>query len=174
MITSHLHSHTEWEIVCYNKSKQEALHSDNSTIIDLHFNYLFRRRSKYYEFTVIYPMTCITVVGSFAFILPNSSGEKITFSGTVFLSLICNLETISDFIPNTSQYFPLIGEIFLLWIFLVGLATIQSSVILLIHSSPTNALEPIPGVRSFFSFHKIKKIAGEDSKRVGVGISWAK
>ncbi|XP_063721419.1 neuronal acetylcholine receptor subunit alpha-6-like [Symsagittifera roscoffensis] len=165
LTAKHVEQHTEWELMCATQTATNVRHrlvEGNST--ELHFNFVFKRRPKYYEYTVLYPMSLIAFMAIFAFTLPNGSGEKVTFSVTILLSLVFNLSSIGDFFPSNGDYFPIVGSVFLLWIFLVAISIIQSTFILWIYSAPENPA-PVPDILRNFFMHKAMKLSSLSSEK---------
>ena len=60
---------------------------------------------------------------------------------TILLSLVINLSLLSQFVPNSSDNFPVVGVFFLVSIVLVGLSVVLNVLTLFIHSC---AMDPMP------------------------------
>ena len=76
---------------------------------DLTFWLIIRRRPLYYIFNLIMPTIFITLTALLVFYLPSESGEKVTLSVTVLLSLTVFLLLVSESMPPQSEVIPLIG-----------------------------------------------------------------
>ena len=75
---------------------------------ELVFRLYLRRQSGFYVLTIILPTIGLSVLGAMVFLLPHESGERAGFSITVLLSLAVFLTVIADFMPKTSNPFPLL------------------------------------------------------------------
>ena len=63
------------------------------------------RSSRIYVMKIIFPFSIISLLALFSFCLPTDSGEKITLTVSVLLSLSIYLQIISDYVPKTEQGF---------------------------------------------------------------------
>ncbi|XP_060070491.1 neuronal acetylcholine receptor subunit alpha-2-like [Ylistrum balloti] len=78
------------------------LTADGSRYSQLEFIVHLARRPTYYFMNMIFPVVLISFLTTLVFILPVESGERISFSITVLLSLALLLTLISDIMPTTS------------------------------------------------------------------------
>ena len=82
----------------------------------LHFNLVMRRKPLFYIVNLIVPTAIITMIALVGFFMPsNADGErveKVTLGITTLLSMSILLLMVSDSMPTTSSYIPLIGEQF--------------------------------------------------------------
>ncbi|XP_048745875.2 neuronal acetylcholine receptor subunit alpha-6-like [Ostrea edulis] len=76
---------------------------------EITFTLHLKRKPLYIVMNVIIPIFFLAVVNILTFIIPADSGEKITFSMTVFLSFLVFLNVISADLPNNSESIPLLG-----------------------------------------------------------------
>ena len=63
------------------------------------------RFSRLYIMKIIFPFSIISLLALFSFCLPIDSGEKITLTVSVLLSLSIYLQIISDYVPKTERGF---------------------------------------------------------------------
>jgi len=68
-----------------------------------------RRKAQFYVLTVLFPCILTGSVAAVSFILPPESGEKVSLSVTVLLSLAVFLLMVSEQLPASSDTFPYIG-----------------------------------------------------------------
>lgn len=73
-----------------------------------HLVLTLQRRPEYYVINVIMPIQLISLLSCFVYVLPLDGGERAGFSTTMLLSLTVLMGTISDKLPNKSDYIPLI------------------------------------------------------------------
>ena len=91
---SNFYENDEWEMKSYNSI-------NNLSNITLNFN--FKRYSKFYQIHIILPIFLISILLLLTLIIPISSGERISFTITILLSIIVFLLLISDNIPKTNE-----------------------------------------------------------------------
>lgn len=73
----------------------------------------FTRKPKIYIFNIIIPMAFLVVLDIFTFIIPNESGEKLSFSVAVLLSIFILMTVVTSMLPISSAVTSYL-EIFLL------------------------------------------------------------
>ena len=71
---------------------------------------ILQRQHLYYIFNLVLPQVMITAMALLVFYLPAESGEKISLSITVLLSICVFLLMVSERMPATSDTVPLIGQ----------------------------------------------------------------
>ena len=62
-----------------------------------------QRKSLYHVLNVILPVLCISLLNVVSFLLPSGSGERVTFSISIFLSLAVFFTTINSTMPESSD-----------------------------------------------------------------------
>ncbi|XP_048748305.1 neuronal acetylcholine receptor subunit alpha-9-like [Ostrea edulis] len=60
------------------------------------------RKPMYILLNLTVPLVCLCVLNSFVFLLPESSGERISYSVTILLALVLYLNMIADRLPNST------------------------------------------------------------------------
>lgn len=103
----------EWELVSTSSNVNT---SAESRVV---FSLTVRRIPTFYVINVIAPVVLLAVLNVFTFVLPMDSGEKMSYSITVFLSFAVFLSIVSSTLPKTSGSFL---EYYL--IFQLGMGTI--------------------------------------------------
>ncbi|XP_069108504.1 neuronal acetylcholine receptor subunit alpha-2-like [Argopecten irradians] len=93
----------EWIIESTSLDWHE-LTNDGVKYSQLSFVVHLARRPTYYFMNMIFPVVLISFLTTIVFILPVESGERISFSITVLLSLALLLTLISDNMPTTSVH----------------------------------------------------------------------
>ena len=113
-----------------SSNNMEWLVTDTSSFITstdgwsaVNFRIQIERRSGIFIILIIFPLYGLAFLNSFVFLIPIQSGERIGFSMTIMLSITVFLETISDYIPNTSKPIPLLCIVVALWISMSILCT---------------------------------------------------
>jgi hypothetical protein len=95
---------TEWaithatieEIDLYN-----PYHARNFSTIKINIELV--RLSRFYIIKIIIPFSIISLLALFSFCLPTDSGEKVTLTISVLLSLTIYLQLISEYVPKTER-----------------------------------------------------------------------
>lgn len=77
-----------------------TLVDDGSSLIIYTLN--FARKPKVYIFNIIIPMIFLVILDIFTFALPNDSGEKMSYSVAVLLSIFILLTVVSSMLPSSS------------------------------------------------------------------------
>lgn len=104
----------------------------------------FTRKPKIYIFNIIIPMAFLVVLDIFTFIIPNESGEKLSFSVAVLLSIFILMTVVTSMLPISSAVTSYL-EIFLL--IDTGLGTLILIIVVIslrIHQRPIKEMK-IPG-----------------------------
>ncbi len=82
----------------------------------LHYRIVLKRRPLFYIVNLVVPTSVITLVSSIGFFSPSNAegqrGEKISLGITTLLAMSILLMIISNQMPNTSQFVPLMGIVF--------------------------------------------------------------
>lgn len=91
--------------------KAETLIDDGMSFII--YMLTFTRKPKIYIFNIIIPMAFLVVLDIFTFIIPNDSGEKLSFSVAVLLSIFILMTVVTSLLPISSAATSYL-EIFLL------------------------------------------------------------
>ena len=144
--------HHEWGLMDRTVIREEltvdvVLHDVQRFLVYpyLKFTFLFERKPEFFEKNVIVPTALICALSTIAFLLPNESGEKITFSVTVFLALCVNLLVVANHIPASSESYPIIGHYYIACIILVAISIFMTTIILSFHFKGEHMhLLPIP------------------------------
>ena len=70
------------------------------------FGIQYKRRPLFLLINILMPLVFLSILNSAVFLLPQESGERVSFSVTVLLSFAVFLNVIGDHIPNTSSPMP--------------------------------------------------------------------
>lgn len=111
--------------------------------LDITYHILIQRLPLYFIVNVIIPCMLFSFLTGLVFYLPTDSGEKMTLSISVLLSLTVFLLVIVELIPSTSSAVPLIGK-YMLFTMVFVIASIIISVIVINthHRSPSTHTMP--------------------------------
>ncbi|XP_015282126.1 PREDICTED: acetylcholine receptor subunit alpha [Gekko japonicus] len=111
--------------------------------LDITYHFLMQRLPLYFIVNVIIPCLLFSFLTGLVFYLPTDSGEKMTLSISVLLSLTVFLLVIVELIPSTSSAVPLIGKYMLFtMVFVITSIIITVIVINTHHRSPSTHTMP--------------------------------
>ncbi|XP_068103132.1 acetylcholine receptor subunit alpha [Hyperolius riggenbachi] len=118
--------------------------------LDITYHFILLRLPLYFIVNVITPCLLFSFLTGLVFYLPTDSGEKMTLTISVLLSLTVFLLVIVELIPSTSSAVPLIGK-YMLFTMVLVIASIIITVIVINthHRSPSTHAMP-PWVRKIF------------------------
>ncbi|CAD6192568.1 unnamed protein product [Caenorhabditis auriculariae] len=105
---------------------------NNYTLLE--FRLMMQRKPLYYIINLITPTSIITLISIVGFFSSSSINEpreeKITLGITTLLSMSILIFMVSDKMPSTSSFIPLIGWFYTAMIMLISLSTLCSSVVI--------------------------------------------
>ncbi|CAI5441634.1 unnamed protein product [Caenorhabditis angaria] len=105
---------------------------NNYTLLE--FNLTIQRKPLYYIINLIIPTSIITFISIIGFFSTSSINEpreeKITLGITTLLSMSILIFMVSDKMPSTSSFIPLIGLFYTSMILLISFSTICSSIVI--------------------------------------------
>ncbi|XP_071802669.1 acetylcholine receptor subunit beta-like [Asterias amurensis] len=111
-----------------------------------------KRLAGYYVYTAVIPVTILTVMASFVFLLPSGCGEKLSFSVSVFFGFVIFQLVLLDGQAETGDGKLSILLRYVLFTFvLTGIAVIESAITLILRNQndnpearlPVNKVEPL-------------------------------
>ncbi|XP_009986723.1 PREDICTED: acetylcholine receptor subunit alpha [Tauraco erythrolophus] len=171
----------EWVMKDYRGWKHWVYYAccPDTPYLDITYHFLMQRLPLYFIVNVIIPCLLFSFLTGLVFYLPTDSGEKMTLSISVLLSLTVFLLVIVELIPSTSSAVPLIGKYMLFtMVFVIASIIITVIVINTHHRSPSTHTMPhwvrkifidtIPNVMFFSTMKRPsrdkqeKNIFGED------------
>ncbi|XP_044160656.1 acetylcholine receptor subunit alpha-1-A-like [Bufo gargarizans] len=122
----------EWFMKDYQCWKHFVVYDccPNNPYLDITYHFLLQRLPLYFIVNVIIPCLLFSFLTGLVFYLPTGSGEKITLSVSVLLSLTVFLLVIVELIPSTSSAVPLIGK-YMLFTMMFVIASIVITVIVI-------------------------------------------
>ncbi|EYB86003.1 hypothetical protein Y032_0287g1461 [Ancylostoma ceylanicum] len=107
---------------------------NNYTLLEFHLD--IQRKPLYYVINLITPTSIITLISIVGFFSSSSINElreeKITLGITTLLSMSILIFMVSDKMPSTSSFIPLIGWFYTSMILLISLSTLAASIVIYI------------------------------------------
>ncbi|KAL1021748.1 hypothetical protein UPYG_G00017490 [Umbra pygmaea] len=135
----------EWVMQDYQSWKHWVYYAccPDTPYLDITYHFLMLRLPLYFIVNVIIPCLLFSFLTGLVFYLPTDSGEKMTLSISVLLSLTVFLLVIVELIPSTSSAVPLIGKYMLFtMVFVIASIVITVIVINTHHRSPSTHTMP--------------------------------
>lgn len=111
---SNFKHHGEWELISIPVGNPLVFYgccSQPFTFVI--FKVQIQRKPLYYMFNLVFPGMIINALSVLAFLLPPQSGEKVSLSVTVLLTLTVFMLVISESMPTTSDSIPLLGRLYI-------------------------------------------------------------
>ncbi|XP_019622605.1 PREDICTED: neuronal acetylcholine receptor subunit alpha-9-like [Branchiostoma belcheri] len=134
----------EWDLVSFAAAKNiQYYNCCTQPYPDVTFTIEIARKALYYNYYVLAPCIIIVIISLLGFCLPPDSGEKLSLSITMLLSLVVFMQLVADSLPATSTTIPLIGQFFGATIVIVALSSVLTIFILSIHFRGPN-IRPVP------------------------------
>nr|CAI5820122.1 unnamed protein product [Callosobruchus analis] len=101
--------------------------------LDITFNITMRRKTLFYTVNLIIPCMGISFLTVLVFYLPSDSGEKVSLSISILLSLTVFFLLLAEIIPPTSLVVPLLGKFVLFTMILDTFSICVTVVVLNVH-----------------------------------------
>ena len=77
---------------------------------EVKFTLHIQRKPLFYKFNLVFPCILLSFIGVLVFVLPVESGEKVSLSMTVLLSLTVFMLMVSESMPASSETVPFLGK----------------------------------------------------------------
>ena len=121
--TNMMPEHGSWSII------QTQVKVENvSSVSKASFVFRFERKPQYVIVNVVLPILFLCLLNVLVFLLPPESGERISYSITVLLSIAVFMTIVSDTLPKTSEPLPIIS--FFMMMSLIASSLITTAAIL--------------------------------------------
>lgn len=145
----------EWDVMSFKVYRHEykyACCSEPWVIIEA--SLVIRRKPLYYVVNLIIPTSIITIVSITGFFTPASTSddrtEKIDLGITTLLAMSILMLMVSDQMPTTSEFVPLIAWFYLSIIIIVSIGTFLTSIVLSVQGRRKFGKMPTEIVRVVF------------------------
>ena len=99
VLTNHFQGNGAWELVSAGPVPPDTV----TTPPKVAFSLVLKRYSIYYVVNIFVPIITLIVLNLLAFLIPTSSGEKLSYCITLLLALAVFLSIVSDNLPRTSK-----------------------------------------------------------------------
>ncbi|XP_047493468.1 acetylcholine receptor subunit alpha-like [Penaeus chinensis] len=118
--------------------------------LDITFNITMRRKTLFYTVNLIIPCMGISFLTVLTFYLPSDSGEKVTLSISILISLHVFFLLVVEIIPPTSLVVPLLGKYLIFAMILVSISICVTVLVLNVHFRSPQTHKMAPWVRRVF------------------------
>ncbi|KFM77607.1 Acetylcholine receptor subunit alpha-like 1, partial [Stegodyphus mimosarum] len=141
----------EWDIMAVPAVRTEKFYSCcEEPYPDITFNITLRRKTLFYTVNLIIPCVFISFLSVLVFYLPSDSGEKVSLSISIVLSLGVFFLLLSEIIPPTSLTVPLLGKYLLFTMILVSFSVFVTIAVLNVNFRSPSTHKMAPWVRWVF------------------------
>ena len=126
---------------------------------EITFTVLIRRKTLFHIINFIIPCASISFLTILVFYLPSQSGEKVSLSISILLSLTVFFLVLAEIIPPTSLVIPLIGKFLLFTTLLVTLSILATAIVLNVHFRSAETC-PVPAWCQRLLFGRLSRVLG--------------
>lgn len=148
---SEFYASVEWDILEVPAVRNEKFYTCcDEPYLDITFNITMRRKTLFYTVNLIIPCMGISFLTVLVFYLPSDSGEKVSLSISILLSLTVFFLLLAEIIPPTSLVVPLLGKFVLFTMILDTFSICVTVVVLNVHFRSPQTHVMAPWVRRVF------------------------
>ncbi|KPI91299.1 Acetylcholine receptor subunit alpha-like [Papilio xuthus] len=148
---SELYMSVEWDILEVPAVRNEKFYTCcDEPYLDITFNITMRRKTLFYTVNIIIPCMGISFLTVLTFYLPSDSGEKVTLSISILISLHVFFLLVVEIIPPTSLVVPLLGKYLIFAMILVSISICVTVVVLNVHFRSPQTHRMAPWVKRVF------------------------
>jgi len=141
----------EWDILEVPAQRNVKFYTCcDEPYLDITFNITMRRKTLFYTVNLIIPCMGISFLTILVFYLPSDSGEKVSLSISILLSLTVFFLLLAEIIPPTSLVVPLLGKFVLFTMILDTFSICVTVVVLNIHFRSPETHTMTPWIRRVF------------------------
>ncbi|XP_032667739.1 acetylcholine receptor subunit alpha-like isoform X2 [Odontomachus brunneus] len=148
---SEFYMSVEWDILEVPAVRNEKFYTCcDEPYLDITFNITMRRKTLFYTVNIIIPCMGISFLTVLTFYLPSDSGEKVTLSISILISLHVFFLLVVEIIPPTSLVVPLLGKYLIFAMILVSISICVTVVVLNVHFRSPQTHKMAPWVKRVF------------------------
>ncbi|XP_053202382.1 acetylcholine receptor subunit alpha-like 1 [Panonychus citri] len=148
---SEYYLNVEWDVMEVSGLEENKYYQCcDEPFIDVLFSMTVRRKTLFYTVNLIIPCIAISCLSILVFYLPSDSGEKVSLSIFILLSLTFFLLVLIEIIPTTSLSVPLLGSYLCFTMVLVTCSVVVTIAILNVHFRSPSTHKMAPWVRKLF------------------------
>ena len=136
--TAIMAKHGSWEVIGTRAKSEEINYVSRAT-----FSFRLKRKQQYIIINVVLPILFLCVLNTLVFLMPAESGERISYSITVMLSIAVFMTIVSDTLPKTSEPISLYSYFLMIDLIMSALITVVSVLNLrLFHKKAIDPVSP--------------------------------
>ncbi|KAF0295719.1 Acetylcholine receptor subunit alpha-like [Amphibalanus amphitrite] len=148
---SEFYMSVEWDILDVPAVRHEKFYTCcDEPYLDITFNITIRRKTLFYTVNLIIPCMGISFLTVLTFYLPSDSGEKVTLSISILISLHVFFLLVVEIIPPTSLVVPLLGKYLIFAMILVSISIMVTVMVLNVHWRSPQTHRMAPWARRIF------------------------
>ncbi|XP_076247378.1 nicotinic acetylcholine receptor alpha4 [Calliopsis andreniformis] len=148
---SEFYMSVEWDILEVPAVRNEKFYTCcDEPYLDITFNITMRRKTLFYTVNIIIPCMGISFLTVLTFYLPSDSGEKVTLSISILISLHVFFLLVVEIIPPTSLVVPLLGKYLIFAMILVSISICVTVVVLNVHFRSPQTHKMAPWIKRVF------------------------
>ncbi|CAG0913787.1 unnamed protein product [Notodromas monacha] len=148
---SEFYMSVEWDILEVPAERNEKFYTCcDEPYLDITFNITMRRKTLFYTVNLIIPCMGISFLTVLTFYLPSDSGEKVTLSISILISLHVFFLLVVEIIPPTSLVVPLLGKYLIFAMILVSISICVTVMVLNVHFRSPQTHKMAPWVKRVF------------------------
>ncbi|KAJ8688550.1 hypothetical protein QAD02_024345 [Eretmocerus hayati] len=158
----------EWDILSVHAERHEKFYiCCEEPYPDIIFYLRLRRKTLFYVVNLIIPCVGISFLSVLVFYLPSHSGEKVSLSISILLSLTVFFLLLVEIIPSTSLTVSLLGKYLLFTMVLVTLSVVVTIIVLNINfrSPVTHRMAPRLGKPPDAILTDVFRLGGPESDK---------
>ena len=154
----HFTQNAEWEVVKFSAEKRMVRYECcKEPFTEVVYHLHLRRKTLYYIYTLVLPVTTITSLIALGFCLPPNSGERIILSVTILVSMTVYLNIAGRKLPATSKNIPLLSLFYFL-LFIQICFSLAASTFVLANFYRQNFSKPMPEWFRWLIFENLSKL----------------
>merc|ERR1712020_230396 len=148
---SEFYMSVEWDILAVPAIRNVKFYTCcDEPYLDITFNITMRRKTLFYTVNLIIPCMGISFLTVLVFYLPSDSGEKVSLSISILLSLTVFFLLLAEIIPPTSLAVPLLGKYLLFTMILVTFSVVVTIGVLNVNFRTPATHKMAPWVKKAF------------------------
>ncbi|XP_052774915.1 acetylcholine receptor subunit alpha-like [Mya arenaria] len=132
----------EWKMGQYDINGVWSIDKTESTVTQskgydvAKFTITFSRNHMYFTINLVFPVLLLSLLSGMLFLMPSGSGERVGFGITCFLSFVVLLQTIMNYMPQTSAPMSLFCYYVILMMLFTGISSIANILLMKVYLTP--------------------------------------
>uniref|UniRef100_A0A914UWR5 Uncharacterized protein n=1 Tax=Plectus sambesii TaxID=2011161 RepID=A0A914UWR5_9BILA len=158
---------SEWEVISFKIFRHEKKYECcKEPWALLHASLVIRRKPLYWTINMVIPTAIITIVAVVGFFTPSSTSgerrEKMNLGIDTMLAMLIMMLMVTDQMPTSSEFLPLIGWFFLTIICVISMGTFLTALVLLVQRQGVYFV-PVPYRIRVLFFRRVANVLGVEA-----------